>query len=89
MPLLGDIPLAEVGAGEVEALHEMLAAAGISTALARRIHATLSSALADAERDGLIAQNPCAQGAPTTWGAVRTGGVVVAAGRPVPRNHRR
>ena len=61
VPLLGDIPLAEVAAGEVEALHEMLAAAGVSTALARRIHATLSSALADAERDGLIAQNPCAK----------------------------
>ncbi len=61
VPLLGDIPLAELGAGEVEALHEMLAAAGISTALARRIHATLSSALADAERDGLIGQNPCAK----------------------------
>lgn len=59
VPLLGDIPLADVGAGEVAALHEMLAAAGISTPLARRIHATLSSALADAERDGLIAQNPC------------------------------
>ena len=59
VPLLGDIPLAEMGAGEVEALHEMLAAADISTALARRVHATLSSALADAERDGLIVQNPC------------------------------
>ena len=61
IPLLGDIPLAELGAGEVEALHEMLAAAGISTALARRIHATLSSALADAERDGLIEHNPCSK----------------------------
>ena len=61
VPLLGDIPLAEVGVGEVAALHEMLAAAGISTALARRIHATLSSALADAERDELIAQNPCSK----------------------------
>ncbi len=59
IPLLGDIPLSEVGAGEVEALHEMLAAAGISTALARRVHATLSTALADAERDGLITNNPC------------------------------
>ena len=58
-PLLGDIPLSELGAGEVEALHEMLAAAGISTALARRIHATLSSALADAEWEGLITNNPC------------------------------
>ena len=61
VPLLGDMPLAEVGAGEVEALHEMLAAAGISTALARRIHATLSTALTDAEHEGLIAQNPCAK----------------------------
>lgn len=61
IPLLGDIPVSDLGVGEVEALHEMLAAAGISTALARRIHATLSSALADAERDGLIANNPCSR----------------------------
>lgn len=59
VPLLGDLRLAELAASDVEALHEMLAAAGVSTDLARRIHATLSSALSDAERDGLIAVNPC------------------------------
>ena len=61
IPLLGDIRLSELGVGEVEALHEMLAAAGISTVLARRIHATLSSALADAERGELIPANPCSK----------------------------
>lgn len=59
VPLLGDTPLSVVGVREVEALHEMLAAAGVSTELARRIHATLSSALTGAERDGLIGANPC------------------------------
>ncbi len=37
----------------------MLSAAGVSTELARRVHATLSAALSEAARDGLIAVNPC------------------------------
>lgn len=59
VPLLGDTPLGQVGVHEVEALHAMLSAAGVSTELARRIHATLSSALSDAVRDDLIGVNPC------------------------------
>ena len=59
VPLLGDAPLGALGTSEVAALHEMLAAAGVSTATARRVHATLSSALSAAERDGLIPANPC------------------------------
>lgn len=59
LPLLGETPLAQIGVGEVTALHEMLAAAGVSTETARRVHATLSTALTEADRQGLIAGNPC------------------------------
>ncbi len=58
VPLLGDVPVGRLGAADVEVLHHGLAAAGVSTALARRVHATLSSALTAAVHDGLLDVNP-------------------------------
>lgn len=58
VPLLGDLSVRRLSAADVEALHHGLSAAGVSTALARRVHATLSSALSAAVDDGLLAVNP-------------------------------
>lgn len=58
VPLLGNQPLRSLTPADVRALHEQLSAAGVSTALARRIHATLSSALTAAVEDDLLPVNP-------------------------------
>ena len=61
VPLLGDRPLTGLDVRDVQALHAGLSAAGVSTALARRVHATLSSALTTAVDEGLIGHNPAAR----------------------------
>lgn len=58
---LGQVALTQLGAVDVQGLHAALSAAGVSTELGRRIHATLSSALSAAVREGLIASNPATQ----------------------------
>jgi integrase len=58
IPLLGDQLLRTLSPADVQALHQQLAAAGVSTELARRIHATLSSALTAAVDQGLLPDNP-------------------------------
>lgn len=58
MPLLGGQLLRSLSDEDVAALHQQLSAAGVSTALARRVHATLSSALTAAVEQGLITVNP-------------------------------
>jgi integrase len=57
-PLLGGQLLRSLSSEDVTALHQQLAAAGVSTVTARRIHATLSSALSAAVEQGVIAVNP-------------------------------
>lgn len=58
VPKLGPFPLNAVGVGAIEMAYRQLAVEGVSPALLPRIHATLSSALNTAQRDGLIASNP-------------------------------
>ena len=58
IPLLGELLLRELAGEDITALHQQLAAAGVSTVLARRIHATLSSALTAAVEQGVLADNP-------------------------------
>ncbi len=61
VPLLGGQLLRSLSSEDVTALHQQLAAAGVSTVTARRIHATLSSALSAAVELGVIAVNPAAR----------------------------
>ena len=58
VPLLGGQLLRSLSSEDLTALHQQLAAAGVSTVTARRIHATLSSALSAAVEQGIIAVNP-------------------------------
>ena len=58
VPLLGGQLLRSLSSEDLTALHQQLAAAGVSTVTARRIHATLSSALSAAVEQGVIAVNP-------------------------------
>jgi integrase len=61
VPLLGGQLLRTLSTEDLVALHEQLAAAGVSTVTARRIHATLSSALSAAVEQGIITNNPTAR----------------------------
>lgn len=67
-PQLGSRPLAEITRQDLERLYRTLrtkgrtdhkAGAGLSPASVRQVHAILSGAFAEAERDGLILSNPC------------------------------
>ena len=58
VPLLGGQLLRALSSEDVVALHQQLAAAGVSTVTARRISATLSSALTSAVDQGVITVNP-------------------------------
>lgn len=58
VPLLGGQLLRSLSSEDVTARHQQLAAAGVSTVTARRIHATLSSALTAAVEHGIITVNP-------------------------------
>lgn len=57
-PVLGTIGVAQVTRSDVEDAYADLRDQGMSPALVRRVHATLSAALSAAVRDGLIATNP-------------------------------
>lgn len=59
-PLLGGMPVAMLTAENVRGLHAALRQQGVSAATTRRIHATLSSALSAAVREGVIPGNPAA-----------------------------
>ena len=61
VPTLGGLTLTQVTVRDVQGLHAALSAAGVSAELARRIHATLSSALSAAVREGLLTSNPATQ----------------------------
>jgi integrase len=67
-PHLGSRPLAEITRQDLERLYRTLrtkgrtdhkAGAGLSPASVRQVHAILSGAFSEAERDGLIPNNPC------------------------------
>lgn len=58
VPVLGDKPVAALTARDVHLLHETLASWGHSPGLIHRVHATLSSALTAAVREGLVDRNP-------------------------------
>lgn len=89
VPLLGSQPLRLLAATDVQALHQQLSAAGVSTALARRIHATLSSALTAAVEDGLLPVNPAQRVhlpradryRPVVWSAEQAGRFLAATSR--------
>lgn len=58
IPVLGNRPVAQLTAHDVHHLHQTLTAWGHSPGLIHRVHATLSSALTAAVRDGLVDRNP-------------------------------
>ena len=67
-PQLGSRPLAEITRQDLERLYRTLrtkgrtdhmAGAGLSPGSVRQVHAILSGAFSEAERDGLILSNPC------------------------------
>lgn len=59
VPLLGSRPLDRLGPQDVRDLHAAVAAKGRSPATVSRVHRVLSVALTAAEREGLLARNPC------------------------------
>ena len=89
VPLLGNELLRLLTAADVQALHQQLSAAGVSTASARRIHATLSSALTAAAEDGLLPVNPAQRVhlpradryRPVVWTAEQAGRFLAATSR--------
>jgi hypothetical protein len=58
IPMLGGIRLRDLSAQHIQAWHRDLLDAGVTPATIARIHATLSSALSTARRQGLIDRNP-------------------------------
>lgn len=57
-PILGSKPVASLTGQDVHLLHQAMASWGHSPALIHRVHATLSSALTAAVREGLVDANP-------------------------------
>ena len=64
LPILGRRPLADLTSRDVQTLHTHMRHDGVSAALIHRVHATLSSALSTAVREGLLARNPARDARP-------------------------
>lgn len=63
-PAIGGLSLARVRPSDVERMTSSMVAAGLAGRTARHVRATLRRALADAQRDGLVAQNVAALARP-------------------------
>ena len=65
-PTLGEVDLERLTVLDIQVAYDHLRKDGISEALLKRVHATLSSALTSAVRQGLIPLNPAATLRPST-----------------------
>ena len=78
LPTLGDVPLAKLGAGDLDALyarllesgrrHGMGRGPGLSPASVRYVHRVLRKALGDAVRKGILVRNPASLADPPKRG---------------------
>ena len=64
LPILDTRPVAALSTRDVQTLHERMQQQGASAALIHRVHATLSSALSHAVREGLLSRNPARDARP-------------------------